>query len=475
MPTENKAKRSFEPLPIGQTFGLWTVIGHIHKRTQKALCRCQCGTERIILKYDLLVGKTTSCGCNKAKKTRTTCLNKYGCVIPQQHPDVKERAKQTCLERYGVEYSGQSEQKQRKTKQTFLEKYGVENPYQAEEIKDKIKAKLVDLYGSDNPSKVKKFQEKRTQTIRKKYGSDNYFQSQEWRDFLATSGSTLFTSKGEAELLEFVRQIFPNAKKIRKNGIEIDIYIHELKIGIEYNGLYWHSEACKPKKYHLDKHLWCKENDITLIQVFSHEWKMRQTQIKSRIRSIFGQNNKRVGARVCKIVTVDKVTASEFLEHNHIQGKCQLSHAFGLKFNDRLVALATFAKHHRNSSQVVLNRFCCLQDWSIAGGLSRLSKHASKILQTDIITWCDRRWSDGGGFLRAGWTQSETLKPDYFYFNRNNKKVISKQSRQKKKIGTPASMTEHEHALRDKLLRVYDCGKIRFIYKYSRADNDCDM
>jgi len=58
------------------------------------------------------------------------------------------------------------------------------------------------------------------------------------------------------------------------------------------------------------------------------------------------------------------------------------------------------------------------------------------------------------------------LPPDYFYIDTNRQcKVISKQSRQKKKVNTPEGMTEYEHSLLDGLSRVWDCGKIRFIYR----------
>lgn len=38
------------------------------------------------------------------------------------------------------------------------------------------------------------------------------------------------------------------------------------------------------------------------------------------------------------------------------------------------------------------------------------------------------------------------------------------QSRKKSVVGTPKDKTEHEHALEDKLYRVYDCGKYRMVF-----------
>ena len=50
------------------------------------------------------------------------------------------------------------------------------------------------------------------------------------------------------------------------NGKEIDIYVASLKLGIEYNGVRWHSEQFgKDKNYHIDKLNKCNEQGINLI------------------------------------------------------------------------------------------------------------------------------------------------------------------------------------------------------------------
>lgn len=53
----------------GQRFGRWTVLGMTaitstdgHKRTA-CLCRCDCGTERVVYAQSLRSGKSMSCGC----------------------------------------------------------------------------------------------------------------------------------------------------------------------------------------------------------------------------------------------------------------------------------------------------------------------------------------------------------------------------------------------------------------------------
>ena len=56
---------------------------------------------------------------------------------------------------------------------------------------------------------------------------------------------------------------------ILKGFKEIDILIPDLKIGIEYNGLFWHNENRKGKTpVHLEKLEMCKNNGYNLIQIF---------------------------------------------------------------------------------------------------------------------------------------------------------------------------------------------------------------
>jgi hypothetical protein len=64
----------------GKQFGLWRVLAiHPervrHGRARRAvsvlwLCRCECGTERLVFGTNLRRGLSTSCGCRKDEKTR---------------------------------------------------------------------------------------------------------------------------------------------------------------------------------------------------------------------------------------------------------------------------------------------------------------------------------------------------------------------------------------------------------------------
>ena len=66
-------KRSTDDM-LGREFGYWTVVAPAEpykNRAKRYLCRCRCGTEKIIVASVLKRGITTSCGCRRAELMRT--------------------------------------------------------------------------------------------------------------------------------------------------------------------------------------------------------------------------------------------------------------------------------------------------------------------------------------------------------------------------------------------------------------------
>jgi hypothetical protein len=321
-------------------------------------------------------------------------------------------------------------------------------------------------YGNVNagPASRKKAQD----TMLKKYGVKNALQSPVFmnkvRETFEKNG-TRRTSSDELELLEFIQSFGLNARKALfggKDPFEVDIYIESLNLGIEYNGAYFHSEKFdRDSKYHLNKTESMEKYGKRLIQIFDFEWKERNAQVKSFLRSALGKNENIIYARKCQIQEISKHDAKEFLEKYHILGKCPFKAAYGLYFNGDLLQLITIGLHHRDSNKLVLNRFVGKENYTVIGGLSKLSKHAVKI-HGKIITWVDRRISTGSNWEKCGWAKEDVLPPDYFYYDNRNHYCVSKQQRQKNVVNTPEGMTEREHALKDNLHRIWDCGKIRF-------------
>ena len=85
-------------------------------------------------------------------------------------------------------------------------------------------------------------------------------------------------------------QIITNNKGIISSKYELDIYLPELNIGIEYNGIRYHSiEMGKPKDRILKKSILAKEKNIRLIHIY--EFEDFNTQIQLLKNLILGIDN----------------------------------------------------------------------------------------------------------------------------------------------------------------------------------------
>ena len=75
------------------------------------------------------------------------------------------------------------------------------------------------------------------------------------------------TSFPEQAIYYYIKKIYPDAVNrycLPNSRIEIDIFIPSLKIGVEYDGMYWHASRLSSE---LDKYKKLKENGITLYRV----------------------------------------------------------------------------------------------------------------------------------------------------------------------------------------------------------------
>ena len=67
----------------GDKFGRWTVVEQVHRRNAgiEYRCVCECGTEKIVYKSNLVSGRTKSCGCYQKELYKETKRKKNNYVI----------------------------------------------------------------------------------------------------------------------------------------------------------------------------------------------------------------------------------------------------------------------------------------------------------------------------------------------------------------------------------------------------------
>lgn len=160
-------------------------------------------------------------------------------------------------------------------------------------------------------------------------------------------------SQQELRLIEFVKTLVPEVitgDRSLIKPLELDIVIPSKNIAIEYNGLYYHSEAVgKDRNYHLNKTNQCESKGYRLIHIFEDEWLKKKAIVENRLKQILGVTEDRTYARNLSMKELSFSEARDFLIETHIQGSTNsMSKAFGLFLDEALVACMTFGKDRKS-------------------------------------------------------------------------------------------------------------------------------
>ena len=285
------------------------------------------------------------------------------------------------------------------------------------------------------------------------------------------------TSKAEDEIINILKDFCPQRhNRTLLEGKEIDIYLHNLKLGIENNGLRWHSEEFgKDHRYHLDKLNECNEQGIRLIQIFEDEWINHREICESKLKQICGLNtNPKIYGRKREIHKItNKDIAYEFLDKNHIQGRTGFTVGLGAYYNNELVGVMTFKKEREGYWD--LNRFATDINHQCIGIGGKLFKYFIRNYDyQEIKSFADRRWTidpTNNLYTKLGFEFDSFVPPSYWYYNPKISKIERfhkfgfRKQHLHKQYGLPLTMTEREMTETLGYTRIWDCGLIKYIYK----------
>lgn len=291
-----------------------------------------------------------------------------------------------------------------------------------------------------------------------------------------------FRSSQEDEICDFLlskqigiersKRIYINKQSFR----EIDIFLPEYNIGIEHNGLYWHSETNgKDKKYHLHKSNLCKSNGINLLHIFEDEFHTKRDILYSIILSKCGIYENRIYARKCNIEIIQSKIKTNFLNNNHLQGNCNSKINIGLKYQNQLVAIACFGKRKITGSKEnnwELLRFCNAINTQIVGGAKKLLNYfINNYVSVDetILTYADKRFYHSNFYEQLGFTHSHTSQPNYWYVKANSR--FHRSNFQKHKLKNllknfDPSISEKQNMTNNGYYIIWDCGNE--VYKLTK-------
>lgn len=281
-------------------------------------------------------------------------------------------------------------------------------------------------------------------------------------------------SRAEDEICDFLKENNINFIQRCRDVIspyEIDIYLPDYKIGIEYNGLYWHSSLFKDKDYHLAKTEYAARNGVYLLQIFEDEMFNKKNIVLAKIKHILGLDSDKIMARKCVIREITYDESKIFMEQNHIQGPVRGTIYLGAFYNEKLISAMIFVKT-KDSYELV--RFAVLNGVVVTGIGNKIFKYfVEKYNPVKIISFADRRWTTllkPTLYDKLGFKIEKILPPDYRYYIVNGKMMRShkfnfRKNVLHKKYNLPLTMTESEMTEQIKAVRIYDCGLIKYVWK----------
>jgi hypothetical protein len=299
-----------------------------------------------------------------------------------------------------------------------------------------------------------------------------------------------FESAGEREVEDYIvslgLNVSRNNRKVLPSGKEIDILIADKAIGIEYNGIYFHSEqvldsrhTVNAKQYHLCKTAEAESVGIHLIHIYEDDWLYKKDIVKSRLLQILGMTNTVCYARKCTVVSLTYSETEKFIDMYHIQGSSTSSSVnLGLLDNNsQLIACMTFCKlrgsvvgkETTKSGEYELLRFCSAG--RVTGGASKLFSYFLKEYKpVKIISYADRHWTSTikpNVYDRLGFTKVSDGKPNYWYVicgKREHRFNWRKAILPKKLPKFDPSLTEYQNMLANGYDRIWGCGSLKYEY-----------
>lgn len=441
------------------------------------------------------------------EKVKQTCQERYG----REYPVNIDKARITNLERYGVEYTSQIPGMVEKSKQTKLERYGDAGFTNREQAKKTC----LERYGVEYTGQIPEAQKKKKETNRKRYGSGVWSQAMamkahpdilevngvEWickcphpdcnkcvertytitgqvyRDRLKTN-TELCTrlqpvgSIHESYLEKFIQQY------LQELGVEyvdnsraiipprqLDIYIPSHHLAIECNGIFWHSDKCREKGYHMEKTAECRNKGIQLLHIWE-DWVVRSPElVKNLIKTKLGLYDHRIGARQCEIKEISGNEYKEILQY-HLQGPTPASVRYGLYYKGQLVSAMGFGRNRFGGGWELI-RYIVLPGWQITGGAGRLFHHFITSHQpTEVTSFSSNDISSGHLYESLGFKRiSET--GSYWYVDGSYKRHHRYQFQKSILVEHGADPSKTEFEIMDELgyYRIWDSGQTKWVWR----------
>ena len=468
----------------------------------KTFCSMSCAQNDPENKARMLAGQSTVDWQEKVKKREDTMMEKYNVRSSSQTKESKERFSQrtradwanpekkakriekrieTNLEKYGVEHTSQRPEQRIISGQAISRSWAMKTPEEKEEIITKYRKTRLNGVAYETLISKELLEDLCVNKHMSIISISSYLNCAESAVEYAIDQHGIVYDKRqnqsalEYELYQFIKSLDSRAISSYRNVKELDVFIPELNIGFEFNGVYWHSEAKCKQNYHTEKVQHFYDHDIRYIQIWEDDWINNQDVVKGFIRNILEYSN-RIGARKTSIVELTQDEFSKFMDSTHMQGSTVAGVRLGLIYEGNIVSAMGFKTVASNvvtiGKTAELVRFA---NTNVTGAFTKLLKYFEQTYDYAYIkSFADLEIVDKRSNIYSvnGFVAEDVIKPDYRYYNyrtglREHKFGYRKSTFQKLGFDI-TNKTERELALEYGLLRCYDSGKIKYTKKIDR-------
>lgn len=304
-------------------------------------------------------------------------------------------------------------------------------------------------------------------------------------------------SQSEKAIVEYIRTFYSgtvleNVRGVLEGKIELDIYVPDKHLAIEFNGCYWHSDAVGVKigevpardhrlfaKWrHFEKYRLCTKKGIRLIQVFEDDFQSRREIVFSIIRNALGFSPFRIFARKCSLQDVPLDVYRAFLDDNHIQGYAYADVRKGLYCNGDLVEVIGINSKGTHSAEPELVRLCSRKFTVVPGGFSRL---LSACQFPRLVSYIDLSVFGGSGYTEAGFSPVRVNRPVYFYVKYGQHVRYSRTRYMRRRIAADFNSgalkyynpgeSEAVNMYKNGFYRIWNCGTAKVVREIKGCPN----
>lgn len=353
--------------------------------------RCDCDRNGCLTYRSIIKGYSKFCGdvtiCSRYLESKTQDFKRFlRNETVEDYNKRHEKKRDTVIERYGVDnyfklpefiennYSEDLVAKRNKNRvEAVMKKYGVDNVRKSDRYKESVRRTSMERYGVTNHRMLVLNEDARIKLSDKDWLTN---ESQKYSiSYIAKSLKCDFSTvasyiskhsidyvphKGSAEemiindiLQELGISFEEGSKKFLDNRYEIDFLLHEHRIGIEVNGLYWHSEKRRDDPmYHQNKTDECLSKGYKLIHIWDSDINNRLPQVTDLIMR--ATNNIINEINITSVSAIDYITYKNFIDLNSLtDGNIQHVNSFGV-YNDG-VLIAVFGLSYDDETVEIHN------------------------------------------------------------------------------------------------------------------------